>query len=178
MTDPKNLQVIERRQRAVELRKSGMTLEQVADQIAADPRFGVPNYGASSAYDDVRRALDQLNSECSLTTAQYRQLELERLDHMQWALQPKIDVGNTRAIEAAIKINDRRSKLLGLEAPLLLKVEQEMNAHIAEFVDFVRMHMTSAEYDRLLDIVEMMPANYTVPAIAENRERRLETEYG
>ncbi|NJM47505.1 MAG: hypothetical protein HC860_16190 [Alkalinema sp. RU_4_3] len=59
MTDPKNLQVIERRQRAVELRKSGMTLEQVADQIAADPRFGVPNYGASSAYDDVRRALDQ-----------------------------------------------------------------------------------------------------------------------
>ena len=43
-------------------------------------------------------------------------IEEGRLDEMYKALQPKIEKGDSRAIEAGIKISERRAKLLDLDA--------------------------------------------------------------
>ena len=47
---------------------------------------------------------------------QYRTLELLRLDAMTLSLKAKIDSGDTKAIVVAVKIMERRCKLLGLDA--------------------------------------------------------------
>jgi hypothetical protein len=46
-----------------------------------------------------------------------RELETQRLDAMLFALRTKIKQGDVRAIDTAIRIADRRAKLLGLDAP-------------------------------------------------------------
>jgi hypothetical protein len=44
-------------------------------------------------------------------------LEAERLDALSAALAPAIAKGDPRSIEAAVRISERRAKLLGLDAP-------------------------------------------------------------
>jgi hypothetical protein len=46
-----------------------------------------------------------------------RQLELLRLDRYLSAIAEKVDSGDLKAIDRALKIMERRSKLLGLDAP-------------------------------------------------------------
>lgn len=46
-----------------------------------------------------------------------RTLEVARLDAMLLALWPQVKQGNQGAIEKALKVEERRAKLLGLDAP-------------------------------------------------------------
>jgi hypothetical protein len=52
-----------------------------------------------------------------------RTLELLRLDEYHEKLRPKVEKGDVQAIMACIKIQDRRSKYLGLDAPTEIKQE-------------------------------------------------------
>jgi hypothetical protein len=57
-----------------------------------------------------------------------RQLEAERLDRLQVAVWSAAVSGSTQAIDTVLKISQRRSKLLGLDAPTRIDVSirQEM----------------------------------------------------
>lgn len=58
--------------------------------------------------------------------ARLRALEGIRLDSYLTKLKPRIDRGDDKAINAAIRISERRSKLYGLDAPV------RVDAHITE----------------------------------------------
>ena len=70
----------------------------------------------STAYHDVQNALGLLDAIRRDKAEQYRALELLRLDALTLSLSAKIDLGDTRAILAAVKIMERRAKLLGFDA--------------------------------------------------------------
>jgi hypothetical protein len=98
--------VIDREVRALDLRRAGLSYQQIAKEVgwAAE----------SSAFRAVKRALDRTLREPAEAV---RNFESDRLDEWLLKLMPAIDRGEPRSIEVALKISERRSKLLGLDAP-------------------------------------------------------------
>ena len=69
-----------------------------------------------------------------------RQLELERLDLLTRGLEPMASVGNPGAVNAYLRVMERRAKLLGLDAPVKTDVttggEKLSNAFEVKVIDY------------------------------------------
>jgi hypothetical protein len=126
---------VERDARAVDLRRAGLTYRQIAAEL---------DLSVSCAHDAVQRGLADSVVE---TNEEVRRLELDRLDHLaRTALKviakPHLAVSQGRvvkhpatgepladdgpalaAIDRLLKIQDRRARLLGLDAPTRTRVE-------------------------------------------------------
>lgn len=107
--------VIDREVRALDLRRAGLSYQQIAKEVgwAAE----------SSAFRAVKRALERSLKEPAEAV---RQFESERLDDWLLKLMPAIERGEPRSIEVALKISERRSKLLGLDMPSRSEVAVEV----------------------------------------------------
>jgi hypothetical protein len=99
-------QAQDRMLRAVELRKSGATYRAIASALGYA--------SVSSAYDAVTRCLREAKRDAGESLLQ---IEIERLDAMLLSIAPSVQQGNLHAIDRALKIAERRSRLLGLDKP-------------------------------------------------------------
>ena len=129
----------ERRTQALKLKVAGHTFEHIAETL------GYASRGA--AYTDIIRALAQRKKDVDDALPQYIALELERLDTLEqevWAVlnrphqvvsqgrivrdadgEPLADDGPILdAVDRLLKIQARRARLLGHDAPV--KVQQEV----------------------------------------------------
>lgn len=93
-----------RRVRAVELKTSGYTYAQVADELGYSSR--------GTAYNIVTKALREQTAEA---VADLRDLENARLDALQVALWDAAIDGDVSAVVAVVKIVQARVHLNGLE---------------------------------------------------------------
>lgn len=114
----------ERRNRAYELRIAGLTYRQIGREL------GVSHV---TAFTYVKEELDALREECRELAETYRDMELERLDHAQKAIYAGVLKGDLGSIDRLLRIQERRSKLLGLDAP----VKQDITQHLPEPIQFV-----------------------------------------
>ena len=110
----------ERDLRIFKMRQSGVTQAEIAS------RFNMTTSAVGSA---IRRQLQKMNSEALMAYPEVLRMELERLDALQAAIWPltqhrivKMDDGtevavepDMKAVQTALSIMDRRSKLLGME---------------------------------------------------------------
>ena len=110
----------ERDLRIFKMRQSGVTQAEIAR------RFNMTTSAVGSA---IRRQLQKMNSEALMAYPEVLRMELERLDALQAAIWPltqhrrvKMDDGtevavepDMKAVQTALSIMDRRSKLLGME---------------------------------------------------------------
>lgn len=108
----KQVELAERRAKAVKLRTAGQTWEAIAVEL------GYCNRGA--AYKDVMVALDEARAELAVSTEQFRELSLQRLDAMRRKVQEVIDQAGAgaaalQAIDRLVKIDEREARLLGLD---------------------------------------------------------------
>lgn len=102
----------ERRARALELRKAGVTYKVIAEEVGyAD---------ASGARKAILTALSELVPEETLRDV--RKLELERIDRMFFAHYNNAIGGDIRATETCLKLQERRARILGLDAPKQVEV--------------------------------------------------------
>ena len=86
-----------RRQRALELRKQGLTYRKVGEALGISPQL---------ARHDVNTALEEDNLDLPEKLVD---IELERLDNLyQVAYRQALD-GDLKAMEVALKISDRRA---------------------------------------------------------------------
>ena len=108
-TSVRRLQAVERAKQALELRKGGASFPEIARALG----YASP----SGAYDAVMSALRKTLKE---PAEEVRRLELARLDAMLLALWTQVKQGNQGAIDRALKVAERRAKLLGLDAPAKL----------------------------------------------------------
>ena len=99
---------VERRAQALELRKRGMSYRQIGQELGVS---------RNTAHKYVTAELDELRAETRVSAEQLRDLELERLDQYLARLQPKIEDGDEKAIATALRVQERRAKLTGLDAP-------------------------------------------------------------
>lgn len=97
--------ILERRLKALEYRKAGMTYREIGERLGIDYTL---------AYKDVHNELKRLTQLLGDSAEELRQLELERLDGLQIALEPMARVGNPTAVAATLRVMDMRAKLLGL----------------------------------------------------------------
>jgi DNA-binding CsgD family transcriptional regulator len=145
-------EIADREVRALELRRSGATYDQIADRL---------NISEAGARKIVKRVLERHTQEAA---GDVRKLEADRLDMLQvtalnvlrrqhyvvsggkvvyntpgegQASVPLVDDGPTlAAIRTLVTIQERRAKLLGLDAPTKVNVRvqtiDELDAEIAE----------------------------------------------
>ena len=111
MADPNkapSADMIARRREALEMRKRGANYREIAAALGV---------GLTTAHRYVTAELDELRAETRASAEQLRDLELERLDQYLARLQPKIEDGDEKAIATALRVQERRAKLTGLDAP-------------------------------------------------------------
>ena len=136
-SNSEQLATAKRRREVLRLRKAGATYEAVADTLRR--RHGsdaLPNgWDRAYAAKDVSRELEKLRSVNEETAEDLRALEVERLDRMLRGLWDDAAAGDTDAVSAALRVQERRAKLLGLDAATQrLEVEQNVNVR-AEIVE-------------------------------------------
>jgi hypothetical protein len=105
----------------MELRETAMSVRAIAAQIVAEG-LAPANYSYATASRDVKAEFERLLEKGSEIAEHARAMELARLDVMLHAVWEKIEGGDVRAIDTALRVSERRAKLLGLDAP----VQQDM----------------------------------------------------
>ncbi len=120
------LQALDKQLLALQLRKAGASFEQVAKAC------GYANAGG--AFKAVKTALKKTLQE---PADDLRKLELARLDEAQAAIWAKVKNGDLKAIDRLLRISERRSKLLGLDAPVKLEGEVTHTVNLQE-LDAIR----------------------------------------
>ena len=108
----RRLQAAARQKQALKLRLAGASYEDIATQLGYA--------GRGNAWRSVMAALKATLQE---PADQVRILEAARLDRLLLGVWTQAAKGNQGAIDRAIKIMERRAKLLGLDAPSKQQIE-------------------------------------------------------
>ena len=100
-------QKIDLQRQAWERRLRGMTQQSIADEL-----------GVSLGYVNglLKKAREQLVEQNRLDAATATGEQVGRLDNMIVALTPAAEAGDVKAVQALLAVEDRRAKLLGLDA--------------------------------------------------------------
>lgn len=118
-----------RRQQAMTFRLAGMSYEQIGE------RMDLTTNGARAL---VERALDRAENRNVETM---RELENARLDRAQAVIWPQVLRGDLKALDAYLRISDRRAKINGLNAPtridLSMSVRTEMEQALGQLESLV-----------------------------------------
>ena len=104
----------------------------------------------SGACDSVRRALQALKADTAEKAEEVRDLELRRLDRMLDIAQTAAEQGDLAAIDRVLRIQERRSKYLGLDAPT--KSETSATVHSTVRLDGVTDEQLNALERAYLEI--------------------------
>ncbi|UYP17739.1 hypothetical protein OED52_13765 [Rhodococcus sp. Z13] len=151
---PDNIDATMRAWKALELRRQGYQWQEIAEEVGYADR--------ASAYNAARRLLDRTEFEA---VEEYRALEADRLDQLHRVQlghllslpktgDPSVVSAASSAVSSLVRISDRRSKLLGLDAPVRVSVG-------ASDVDF------AAEASRLMRDLAAAGALEAAPADGE-----------
>jgi hypothetical protein len=104
--------IAERRAKALDLAIAGASYRQIAAQTGVS---------LATAYDDVQAELGALDKERGEKAERLRDLSLKRLDKLTLMAMPKAQKGDEKSIRVLVQIEDRRAKLLGLDAATKLE---------------------------------------------------------
>jgi hypothetical protein len=99
---------LEAEEKALTLRRIGVSYRDIARAMTVS---------LGQAHKLVKRGLARRMDKCEELAEEVRTLELERLDLLMRGIWKNAESGNTQAIDRVLKIMERRSSLLGLDAP-------------------------------------------------------------
>jgi hypothetical protein len=126
---------LDREQRIIELRRTGATWRQVADQMG----YAGPS-GAYQAYQRIANRFIRPKLE------ELRDIELDRLDRLQLGIWAKAASGDIKAIDSVLRIIEKRAKLLGLDSAQKIELDAKVETHDRDSID--------AEVARLVALLE------------------------
>ena len=149
-----SLAVRQKGQQAIALRMAGATTAQIAEQL------GYAN--ESGAYKAIMRELEQTAQDQSESTEAVRQLEVKRLDQMLFPIWPAVLQGDTQATSTALRIQERRAALLGLDAPKQFEARVKIdvfswNQAVRDFLDiYYELHKDAPQVTQVLDRIDKL----------------------
>lgn len=126
---PSQVRMMKMENQALELRLRGFSFEEISEEMmihSNNPKYSAIELTAKM----VRRALNRIRKQTKENAEQVRDMELMRLDTLWLSQQKKVLQGDSRAVEACLKIQERRSKLMGLDAPakqIVAQTQPEFN---------------------------------------------------
>lgn len=136
-TSPVRIAAKERRSLALKLRLAGIQFKDIGKQL------GCSRQRAAQLVEGEMENIIAQNAELA---AQVRDMELVRLDTIQSGIWSQATSGNHGAIDRVLRIMERRSKLLGLDAPQQLQVESHDGHGIADMIALANDPKRLAEY--------------------------------
>jgi len=123
-TTPRTLAERDKAAQALALRKTGATYEQIAAHL-----------GYSNRQSANRAVLRLLAAHEAENVADLRTLENMRLDDLLFAVYKAAKSGDLGAIDRALRIMERRAKLLGLDAPVKQEISGTDGAPLSITID-------------------------------------------
>ena len=128
---------------ALAMRTRGCTYDQIANAL------GISRQGAA---DCVKRSLAALKTDTEEKAEEVRDLELRRLDRMLQIAEGAAESGDISAIDRVLRIQERRSKYLGLDAPAKAEIKSETTARVdLGVLDDRKLDDLERAYKRILD---------------------------
>jgi transcriptional regulator with XRE-family HTH domain len=106
--------MLARQEQVLQLRIAGLS------QVEIARRLGVSQ---SQISEDLKRAFNALAERCAHEQEHFARLDLARMDAMLEALWPAVASGDTKACAVALKVLERRARLLGLDKPARQEIE-------------------------------------------------------
>lgn len=104
---------------AVQMRIQGYSYQDIRDQLGF------------TTTDEVRVAIDRILADYAVeATEELRVIEAARLDHYLVMLEELIDSGHVQAIDKAIKVQERRARLMGLDKPVQINATGEITVAV------------------------------------------------
>lgn len=131
-------EVLERENKIIELRRAGATWAVIAERVGYASASGAYN-----AYQRIAERVIRPNLE------EYRDMELDRLDRLQMGVWAKALNGDSRAVDSVLRIIDRRTRILGLDAPKEVNLKAEVTTYDRNTID--------AEVYRLITLLDGSP---------------------
>lgn len=113
----RNVQARVNERQALELRLQGFSYADIASALGVT---------VETARETIKRVLSRMAETTAEDALEVRSLELERLDQMLVKLQDQITKGSEKAIETALRIQERRARLLGLDSPKKLELDNKV----------------------------------------------------
>ena len=92
-------------------------------------------YDPSCLWKDLQRAMESRFPDMDANREAYRALEVARCDELQSRYYAQALQGNTKALEATLRLMAHRSRLLGLDQTRDAQIDPKM---VEEFAKFVR----------------------------------------
>jgi hypothetical protein len=118
-TSPAMILADERRKRLLELRMQGKTFKQIARETGLS---------LSNAKKIVCEVVKDRTAEMDDLVRHQQELSLMRLDRMVEALWPRASEGHVESVQAMIRVEERRAKLCGLDAPQRIQADVDLHA--------------------------------------------------
>jgi DNA mismatch repair ATPase MutS len=167
---PRDTRIAIRSNRALELRAQGKTYREIQEMIRRE--FDLPRYSYRLALDDCNRALNQICIENTQSVHALRGLELKRYDDYLDKIYDQIENGDLDAVQTALKISKERSKILGLYAPVEVKIQQIAESRVREELGIFFEFLNNSEYipeyvlDQLYEVAEQIQNRVAVSDFA------------
>ena len=111
-TSPRRIEAAIRAAKALDLRCQGWTYCEIAKELGYSSRV--------QAHKAVCRTLDKMQRE---PAERLRQIEDARLDKKHKVLASKVKDGNIAAVGMDLKVQERRARLHGLDAPVQAAID-------------------------------------------------------
>lgn len=139
--DPKKLTKAQRRVEALNLRAAGHNYRVIADTLGVSVK---------TAYMDVQDGMRYLSAYERVIAEDHRAMDLTRLDLMLSYLWSKVELGDTFAMQTALQVMARRSKLLGLDAPVEIDLNVRRPLKEASLTELVELAKKLQDHTRAL----------------------------
>ena len=103
-----NIRALDRRTRAIELRREGKTFKEIGELLGVS---------APAVFKMVTKTLDAANALLVTEAKELRQRQLDRVESLLHALWKASQDGQVGKIDRVVKLMEREAKLAGLDAP-------------------------------------------------------------
>lgn len=91
----------------------------------------------TTIYEDIAAVREQWAKNQTRSYDEWVKGELEALDHMESKIAHRIDTGDVNAIQVRLRIMERRAKLVALDQPTRIVIDDGLTAEIRQLAEQV-----------------------------------------
>lgn len=135
------LAIEKRREKVAEMRLSGMHLSEIAKKLKCS---------IGTVHNDLETVFVRAQESATRSIMQERAVSVGRLDVATKGIWSGVKKGDHEAVGSLTKLEGRRAKLLGLDAPQKQEFDVRLQGALEDLCGAVQPHMSEAAYGELL----------------------------
>lgn len=133
-------------ERGARLRVMGNTWREVHAQILKE----FPEAGVSES-SVIKWVNDRIKPAAEQSIENYRQQQLEEIDLAKKAIMKRVEKGDDKALQALDRLQSRQAKLMGLDAPVQVQMEQKIVDHQTQAQTFLERMLAAKATGKVID---------------------------